>query len=283
MKKVSVIVPCYNQSDYLSEALNSVLSQTYTNWECIVVNDGSSDDTEKIAIEYCEKDGRFKYVYQNNQGVSAARNNGIKKSCGYYILPLDGDDVIEPTYIELAIRHFEEYPDTTLVYCKADFWGAKNGPCWLPEYNYESMMWNNCIFVSALYKREDFDKTHGYNVNMDKGLEDWDFWLSLLDANSVVYRIDDVLFHYRIKKQSRNVVATKYQDILRRQIFNNHKSIYDKYLCDIIKYHNDSMSLGNELAYEREMSRKIQSSYTYRLGNFLLKPFRIVRKLLIRK
>lgn len=279
MKKVSVIVPCYNQSEFLSEALNSVLSQTYTNWECVIINDGSSDDTEKVAIEYCERDERFKYILQNNQGVSAARNNGIKESCGYYILPLDGDDVIEPTYIELAIRHFEEYPDTTLVYCKADFFGAKIGSWWLPEYNYKSMIWNNCIFVSALYKREDFDKTHGYNVNMDKGLEDWDFWLSLLDANSVVYRIDDVLFHYRIKEQSRNVYATDNIDILRRQIFVNHRNIYDAHVCDIIKYHNDNLALKKALDYEERRAKQILSSVAYRIGSLVLKPFKILKKL----
>ena len=93
MPKVSVIVPCYNQGEYLADALESVLYQTFTDWECIIVNDGSSDNTEEVANKFCELDKRFKYISQTNQGVSAARNNGIKASSGTYILPLDGDDV----------------------------------------------------------------------------------------------------------------------------------------------------------------------------------------------
>ena len=71
---VSIIVPCYNQAQYLPETLDSVLAQTYPYWECIIVNDGSPDNTEEIAKHYCEKDSRFKYVYKENGGLSSARN-----------------------------------------------------------------------------------------------------------------------------------------------------------------------------------------------------------------
>ena len=92
--KVSVIVPCYNQAQYLDEALQSILNQSFTDWECIVVNDGSKDNTEFISNEWIKKDSRFKYVYQDNGGLSNARNVGIKKAEGEFILPLDADDKI---------------------------------------------------------------------------------------------------------------------------------------------------------------------------------------------
>ena len=287
MKKVSVIVPCYNQSEYLSETLDSVFLQTFKNWECIIVNDGSSDNTEKIALEYCKKDERFKYFYQNNQGVSVARNKGIKESCGYYILPLDGDDIIDATYMEKAVKYFENNPKTTLVYCNADFFGIENGPWQLPEYKYESFIWDNCIFVSALYKREDFDKTSGYNVNMREGLEDWDFWLSLLDKDSVIYRIDEVLFHYRIKEKSRNTEATNHLKFLYRQLYYNHEEIYAPYLIniiaivrDVISFRNENEKLKSRLNVERDNLMILQSSYSYRIGRFLLYPFRLFKRLL---
>ena len=75
---VSVIVPCYNQAIYLPEALNSLLAQTYQCWEAIVVNDGSPDETEKVALEYTRKDSRIKYVFKENGGLSSARNKGIE-------------------------------------------------------------------------------------------------------------------------------------------------------------------------------------------------------------
>ena len=104
---ISIIVPCYNKAVYLTDALDSVLNQTYLNWECIIIDDGSPDATASIAKEYLNKDKRFKYYYQDNQGVSLARNNGIKRSSGKFILPLDADDIIEPTYIEKALKHFD--------------------------------------------------------------------------------------------------------------------------------------------------------------------------------
>lgn len=103
---VSVIIPCYNKAAFLAEALDSVFMQSYSNWECIIINDGSLDNTQNIAKSYAIKDNRFKYLCQDNQGVSIARNNGIKASSGIFILPLDADDTIEPTYIEKAVNHF---------------------------------------------------------------------------------------------------------------------------------------------------------------------------------
>lgn len=90
----SVIIPCYNQAVFLSDALESVLGQSYRNWEAIVVNDGSPDDTETIARGYMRKDTRIKYVYKENGGLSSARNKGIAMALGEFILPLDADDVI---------------------------------------------------------------------------------------------------------------------------------------------------------------------------------------------
>lgn len=98
---VSVIVPCYNQAEYLHEALESVLKQTYRNWECLIVNDGSIDHTEAVAKSWVEKDNRFKYLFQVNKGLSSARNAGLKTAKGDYIQFLDSDDLIEPEKIKV--------------------------------------------------------------------------------------------------------------------------------------------------------------------------------------
>ena len=103
---VSIITPCYNQAQYLSEALDSVLRQTFANWECIIVNDCSSDNTEEVAMSYCNKDARFRYCpLDHNQGLCTARNNGIGMSSGKYILPLDADDIIADCYLEEAVKN----------------------------------------------------------------------------------------------------------------------------------------------------------------------------------
>ena len=200
---VSIIVPCYQQGIYVSETLESILSQTYENWECIVVDDGSTDNSVEIVSEYVNRDNRIKLICQQNRGVSVARNNAISHSKGKYILPLDADDIIAPSYLEKAVKVMEDNPEYTLVYCKADKFGLEKGLWRLPEYSYDTLLWKNMIFCSALFRRKDFEVTHGYNENMIDGLEDWDFWLSLLSRDSIVYQINEVLFHYRIKSSSR--------------------------------------------------------------------------------
>ena len=88
-KIISVVLPCFNQGVYLSEALDSLIGQTYENWEAIVVNDGSSDCTESVALAYVQREKRIRYICQENKGVSAARNLGVSISVGDYIFPCD--------------------------------------------------------------------------------------------------------------------------------------------------------------------------------------------------
>src|SRR5665647_803926 len=94
--KVSVIIPCYNQGHFLNESVGSVLAQTYTNWECIIVNDGSTDNTESIALARSQKDSRIKYIKKENEGLSSARNRGLDEASGDFIQFLDADDMIAP-------------------------------------------------------------------------------------------------------------------------------------------------------------------------------------------
>ena len=96
---ITIIIPVYNTSNYLDECLQSVLEQTYTDWECILVDDGSTDNSGEICDKWAEKDRRFIIIHQKNQGVSAARNHGIEKSKGKFICFIDSDDWVEPDYL----------------------------------------------------------------------------------------------------------------------------------------------------------------------------------------
>ena len=105
---ISVIVPCYNQAQYLDECLQPVLDQTYTDWECIIVNDGSPDHTEEVAKKWLEKDNRFRYIYKENGGLSSARNAGIREAKGEWIQFLDSDDKINTISFELLTKIIAE-------------------------------------------------------------------------------------------------------------------------------------------------------------------------------
>ena len=115
---ISVVIPAYNAEQFLDETLESVLSQTYENWECIIVNDGSTDNTESIAQKWCEKDSRFRLTIKENGGLSSARNWGIKESKAEYIAFLDHDDVLTPDSLEVRINTLLK-ENVDLVYSNA--------------------------------------------------------------------------------------------------------------------------------------------------------------------
>ena len=105
---ISVVIPAYNAGQFLDETLESVLSQTYENWECIIVNDGSTDNTESVAKKWCEKDSRFRLTDKENGGLSSARNWGIKESKAEYIAFLDADDLYMPNFLEICLENLVE-------------------------------------------------------------------------------------------------------------------------------------------------------------------------------
>lgn len=201
--KVSIIVPCYNQAQYLDEALQSVLDQTHQNWECIVINDGSPDNTEEIAKKWVVKDTRFYYFFQENRGVSSARNLGINHAVGEFILPLDADDKIGSNYVNLALKVFEKNGALKLVYCKAEFFGEKSGPWNLPPFSIQDLARLNMIFCTAMFRKKDWELVGGYDINMIYGIEDWEFWISIFKNGGTVFCLDSVQFYYRTKQFSR--------------------------------------------------------------------------------
>src|SRR5437588_2675056 len=118
---VSIIVPTYNYAHFIGEALESVQYQTYSNWECIVVDDGSTDDTGIIAKQFADKDNRIKYHRQENQGLAAARNTGMANSTGVYFQFLDADDLLEPQKLERQVMFLETHQDVDIVFSDARY------------------------------------------------------------------------------------------------------------------------------------------------------------------
>ncbi len=199
---VSVIVPCFNQAQFLDDALQSVLNQTYPNWECIVVDDGSPDDTELVAKKWQQKDPRFIYLKKSNGGLSSARNAGIGMAQGKYILPLDSDDKISESYVQECLWQLEQNERVKVVYGKAVFFGGKDGEWPLPKYNYQLLLSRNLIYCTAMFRKSDWVAAGGYDENLLHGLEDWDFWLRLLSEKDDVVCLDSIIFYYRIKELS---------------------------------------------------------------------------------
>lgn len=227
MKKVSVIIPCYNHGQFIEEAINSVVNQTYENIEIICIDDGSSDNSIEIIQNILKSTPNIKLIKQENQGVVKARNTAISASNGDYILPLDADDKIAPTYIEKAVDILDKFPEIGIVYCNAEYFGNKKGKWKLPEFDKNEIIFANQIFSCALFRKLDFDNAGKYKEYMNKGLEDWDLWLSFIENGLKVYKIDETLFFYRLQNQeSRTDLANSNLQELNKSILNNHLNLY---------------------------------------------------------
>ena len=264
MELVSVIMPCYNDGKYIKEAIESVKNQTYSDWELIVIDDGS-DDEETVKIIESIEDDRITVLHTEHLRPAGARNYGIKNAKGKYILPVDSDDKIDPTYMEKAVKIIESDEKLGVVYCEADLFGEKSGKWDLPAYSFEKMLLDNVVFVTALFYREDWKKLGGFNTNMAAGMEDYDFWLGILGLGRDIYQIPEILFHYRIKPVSRTTGfqsdCTQMQEVY-RQMYDNHKEFYAEHSEEYAKILRDALieQIAIRMKYE-SVFKKVQKYY----------------------
>ena len=207
---ISVVIPAYNAEQFLDETLESVLSQTYENWECIIVNDGSTDNTESIAKKWCEKDARFRYFYKENSGASDTRNLGIKKARGEYIAFLDADDILTSDNLEVRInvlieqnvdlvatklQHFtDKLPKVSKNNARQDvLYYAKEGLTQL-------MAFNKVTPSTVLCKKSVMDEVGGFTWH--KKAEDLHCWLKVLFAGYKIYRLGEYYAYRRMHNNS---------------------------------------------------------------------------------
>lgn len=232
MKKVSIITPCYNDGEYIEETIKSIRAQTYTNWEMIIIDDGSDDENTLQILEKIQHEKDIRLLRTQRLRPAGARNAGISVANGEYILPVDADDLIEPTYLERAVEKMEANSELGIVYCHADLFGEKNGPWELPDYTFDTMLLDNVIFVTALFRRSDWEQVGGFRTSMKHGMEDYDFWLSILELGREVYQLPETLFHYRIKASSRTTQFQQNAETVKetyKAIYFQHPVLYEKY------------------------------------------------------
>lgn len=254
METVSVIMPCYNDGQYIMQAIDSVINQTYINIEIVVVDDGSD---EKSTIEIiCQLEKKVTVLRTEHLGPAGARNYGIRHAKGKYILPVDADDMIDKTYVEKCVAILENNAAIGVVYCKADLFGEKSGAWELPAYSFKDMLVDNIVFVTAMFRKEDWEMVGGFDLSMDKGMEDYSFWLSILGLGKEIYQIPETLFHYRIKKKSRtSEFLGDVEEVKKiyRKIFYAHHEFYSKHADEYMLILRDALM---EQMYVRRMYEK---------------------------
>lgn len=219
--KLSIIVTCYNLGQYLDEALQSVLDQTYANWECIIVNDGSLDSTEEVAKKWLAKDSRFVYLYKDNGGVSSARNLGIENAKGIYIIPLDADNKLRPEFIKHTIALLDSNEEVDVVYGDAQLFGNKDSVWKGKPFDIAEMVLNNYIDTCAGFRKSTWEDIDGYDENMPVyGFEDWDLWMRMAVRGYQFLYVEVIFFDYRVRDNSLLSDAWKVRPLLLDYIFN---------------------------------------------------------------
>lgn len=279
---VSVIIPCYNHGQYLMECIDSVKNQTYSEIEIIVVNDGSTD---KLTNEIINNiiDSQIKVINKVNGGLAAARNTGIDNCGGEIILPLDADDYIGDAYIEKAVELLMSDTDIGLVFCQGQYFGSKN---YMMDSRYDSFrseLLYNGIFCSALFRKKDYEYVGKYNPNMKSGYEDWDFWQRLIFYKKKVEQLPETMFFYRKKPESmldqlNSNGETKAQ--MESTLFKNNIDIYIKEWGSMITVLKEYEMLKNANNSIHDAVKKVNNTLSYRLGDFILSPFKFIRRLL---
>lgn len=230
---VSVIVPCYNHAQYLHDALSSVYNQTYQNWECIVINDQSLDNTIEVATEWIEKDSRFKLVNaETNGGLAASRNLGIMHSNGLYILPLDADDKLHQAYLTTVMQPLSKRKNLKLVFTDTQCFGLNSDIVRFKHFHPSQLCHQNQLNCTALFRRKDYDCTEGYRTNMIYGYEDWDFWMQLLKDESQLLHIALPLLFVRVKTDAMHEYLISHKEReqeMRRQLRFNNSYFFNKF------------------------------------------------------
>lgn len=203
---VSIITPCYNGSKYVAETIESVIAQTYKEWEMIIIDDGSKDNSADIIESYCQKDNRIRLIKQPNGGSANARNHGIREAEGQYIALLDSDDLWEPNFLEDQINYMNENR-TLCVYSSYKRINEESAEILSPlickkSVTYHDMMIRNYIgCLSGLYDCSVHGKIY-LHEELKSIRDDYAYWLDVVKVSGTAYGNSKVLAKYRVMQNS---------------------------------------------------------------------------------
>lgn len=271
--KISIIIPCYNDADFIEQSVNSALDQDYEDIEIIVIDDGSNTHTKAILERL--KPRITKLIAQQNSGASASRNIGISQASGEYILTLDSDDFFEPSFCKKAVSILQSKPEVRLVSCYARRFDLhKEEVIKYKTATLEDFLKFNRAIGNSLYRKRDWEQIGGYDENMNKGYEDWEFYIRLMAMGGVSYIIPEVLFNYRLKHSSNSTRADKIKYDLLLYIYLKHQDLYKRNFKDFMIF------LLGRLEIVEKAERKNLDKLEFRIGFAILTPIRKLKKLI---
>ena len=305
MKKpiVSVIVPTYNYGHFLPETLASVRAQTLDAWECLVVDDGSTDDTWEVALAAAQRDERIKYIRRVNGGLAAARNSGLRAATGEFVQFLDADDALQEHKLEVQARYLARTPDAGLVYGNVRYFDSDTGERrrglfadepWMPEVSgageelLRVLLRNNIMVVnSPLVRRAVIDAVGWFDESLTS-LEDWDYWLRCALAGVRFEFLDEagtlamVRVHRRSMSQNRDTMYAqlgKVRDKLAAHRLGNELGELNRYWRaeELAQLGHDLVDRGEALRGARYLA---EAALTHRRSSATRRMTHLLRQLL---
>ena len=279
---ISIIVTCYNQAYCIANTLESIKAQTYTHWECIIVDDGSEDDSAEVIKELIRDDKRFTYLFQNNQGVSRARNKGFALATGSFINFMDGDDTFLPNKVREQINIFQNNSDISICICDHQFYLEKEGV--YKYYEFEKLTikpleqilfkWHNGVAFpphAALYKRSIWNKDElPFPEDYIYRCEDWVFnvLVALKDVN--YYMLDKVLCNYHMGDTNYTFNTKSLTTAAIKAALYLKSKLPEQYQEDFI---DTTIDNNLNMYLESEKINILQQSANWRIANAISKPF----------
>jgi len=276
---ISVIVPCYNQGTFLDETLRSVYNQSYAEWECVVINDGSTDNTESVAAAWAGRDRRFTSIFKTNGGLSSARNRGLEMATGEYIQFLDADDQLAPDKFSASMKAAGE---ADIIMSAFQLFDGKKNSFMLPPFSltpeHFSLLriltgWDTEFYFpphSGIFRRRLFN-----NKRFDENLrarEDWVMWVALYLENPVTVFINEPYAWYRTAYNS----MSQDMSLMNRSLVQAFQVVYEKLPPQYraLFFKQATGRLGAMLEAAEDLVKKTRASKSYRLGNFFVRKFK---------
>lgn len=303
---VSVIIPAYNYAKFLPDALNSLLSQSFKDWECIIINNGSHDNTEEVAKSYLQKDSRFKYFSIENKGVSHSRNFALKQANGDFIQFLDADDLIESEKFSKQIDFLNQHREVDLVYGDAKYFTTENmnlrkfsmhddDKSWMPLISgkdkqlSDALLKRNIFPINApLLRKSLIEKFGGFDESLT-GLEDWDLWLRLAVNGCYFKYLDEInttaliRIHATSASQDKKMMHAHILPVLQHYLLHPYTNLKQK-LYLLIRYEEELLDTFFYMArgrLEKIIPSPSDSALSFILllcGSMLFLPFYLLLK-----
>jgi len=234
--RVSVIMPVFNASRWLPQSLASVDAQTYRDFELVIVDDGSTEERTRVLLDEAARRPGVTVHRTENRGPSHARNLAIERARGAYILPLDADDYLAPTFLARTVPVLDAHPELGVAYTWVGLVGGHHGIWRTGDFSVRELLVRCTLHVASLYRCELWQDVGGYDPRFVESSEDWDLWLGAVERGWRGQCVPEVLVYYRRSATSRerNARQPGISTGLMRSLVAKHRALYEAHLEDAL-------------------------------------------------